>query len=110
MKRVLKELIFVLKAIVFVPHYLLYIASESKQVIDDDVAAMCKTSHFSRRNKSRLIYLLANDKFFRKMFYTRIGSLASLVRWYAPGDNTFFPSKSIGGHLLGTSLCYYHQC
>ena len=47
-----------------------------------------------------LIYLLHNDRFFRNLFYHRIGPVISVfIKWWRPGDKYFVISKttSIGG-------------
>ena len=54
---------------------------------------------FTLSNVLSLLFLLENDKYFRKMFYYRLGNSSCLVRWYTPGDNTFYPSGIIGGGI-----------
>lgn len=98
MKRYIKKLFFYIQAFFFIPHYLLYSFSKSKILIDEDVEAMSKYPGYANiGGKILLLFLLINDKYFRKMFYTRIGVLSHLVSWYSPGDSTFFPCKEIGG-------------
>lgn len=98
MKRFIGSLLFCIKAFLFIPHYLLYSFSKSKILIDEDVKAMSKCLGYSATGGNRqLLYLLIKDKYFRKMFYTRIGVLSHLVSWYSPGSSTFFPCKNIGG-------------
>lgn len=98
MKRYIKILFFYIQAFFFIPHYLLYLFSKSKILIDEDVEAMSKyPGYVNIRGKILLFYLLIIDKYFRKMFYTRIGAVSYLVSWYSPGERTFFPCKEIGG-------------
>ena len=96
MKKVLKEIVFLFYGLFFIPHLILFMFSKSKHVIEQDVKATASTGVYKDRNKLLLLYLLVNDKYFRKMFYTRIGFLSFFVNWYAPGSTTFFPNKRIG--------------
>lgn len=98
MKKLIKTLIFTIYSIIFIPHYLLYYCSKFKKLIDEDVKAMGKYPEYSSMEGNRLLlYLLIRDKYFRKMFYTRIGLMSNLVSWYSPGESTFFPCKEING-------------
>ena len=50
-----------------------------------------------------LLYLLTTDRYFRQIFYNRIGPVATtLVSWYRPGDRYFAIPKqlTIGGGFL----------
>lgn len=98
MKQFIASLLFFIQTVFFIPHYLLYFFSKSKKLIDEDVEAMGKYPGYASISGRRLLlYLLIKDKFFRKMLYTRIGSISNLVSWYSPGFSTFFPCKNIGG-------------
>lgn len=99
MKLLLKEMCFYIKALFFIPHLLIYFLSPSKNIIDEDVDAMCRTSKYLKRKHGRLSYLLVKDKYFRKMFYVRIGAVSSLIKWYASGADTFLPCGNIGGGI-----------
>lgn len=42
-----------------------------------------------------LLYLLHNDRYYRKLFYYRIGPIWSLlISWYRPGDRYFLISQT----------------
>ena len=97
MIKLLRELAFFLKSFFFIPHIIAYIASHNRRLIDEDIEAMCRTSIYRNRKWGRLLYLLAYDKYFRKLFYVRIGAISVAFRWYAPGERSFFPCKNIGG-------------
>lgn len=103
MKKIIKYVLYSLRAVFFLPHLFLYFFSKEKNIIDEDVEAMLKANNVRIINGIHiggviiLLNLLVNDKYFRKMFYTRIGILSHLVSWYSPGDNTFFPCREIGG-------------
>ena len=94
----IKYLLLFIQAFFFIPHYLLYALSKAKKRIDEDVKAMSKYPEYSSMGGNKLLlYLLIRDKYFRKMFYTRIGLMSNLVSWYSPGESTFFPCKEIEG-------------
>lgn len=93
-----RMIILFVESSIFIPHYLLYFFSKSKRLIEEDAEAMRNyPSYASICKKYIILYLLTKDRFFRKMFYTRIGRLSYLVSWYSPGEGTFFPCKDIGG-------------
>lgn len=95
----IKYLLLFIQSVLYIPHYLLYLFSISKNLIEEDVEAMSKYPVYASIGGSKrlLLYLLIRDRYFRKMFYTRIGVLSHLVSWYSPGDSTFFPCREIGG-------------
>lgn len=98
MKQFIKGFFFYIRAFFVLPHYLLYFYSPHKKQIQEDVKAMGKYPEYSSMEGNRLLlYLLIRDKYFRKMFYTRIGLMSNLVSWYSPGESTFFPCKEIDG-------------
>lgn len=96
MKKIAKEIIFLLRGLAFVPHLILFMLSEKRHVIVQDAKATASTGVYKQRKRMLLLYLLVNDKFYRKMFYTRIGFPSIFVSWIAPGDASFFPNKNIG--------------
>lgn len=53
-----------------------------------------------------LLYLLATDRYYRQVFYTRIGPIAStLISWYRPGDKYFKLPRQL---KLGGGCIFYH--
>lgn len=93
------KIVIILRAVIFLPHLLTYCCSSHKKTILEDVIAYKKKRLLSLPNIFTLLFLLENDPFFRKMFYFRIGKKSFLIKWYAPGDNTFYPSGKIGGGI-----------
>ena len=52
------------------------------------------------------MYLLANDKYYRQVFYNRIGAVAQiLLRWYRPGEQYFIIPKSL---VIGGGCIVFH--
>ena len=92
-------IVIILKSVVFLPHLLFFLCSSKKGLIIEDVMAFKHKRNFTLSNLLTLMFLLEDDKYFRKMFYYRIGNISFLVSWYTPGANTFYPSGKIGGGI-----------
>ena len=53
-----------------------------------------------------LLYLLTIDRYYRQLFYHRVGIVAStLISWYRPGDKYFIIPKEL---KLGGGSIFYH--
>ena len=72
------------------PHLLFYWLG-GKNSIDKDLRRYKQHFHYAKcPNGLYLLYLLTIDRYFRQLFYHRIGPTASaLVGWYRPGDKYF---------------------
>ena len=86
-----------------IPHMFCYFAGGGKSAINQDIRRY--QVHFKQKGGSwlYLLYLLANDKYYRQVFYNRIGAVAQiLIRWYRPGEQYFIIPKSleIGGGCI----------
>ena len=97
MKFIIKELVFIVRSIFFIPHLILFLCSRNRQIIEHDIVAMEKSKSFCKKGIPLLIYLLEYNKYFRTLFYVRIGSVSSFVKWYSAGESTFFVCENIGG-------------
>ena len=66
--------------------------------------------HFSYDNcpnVAYLLYLLTIDKYFRQVFYHRIGPVFStLISWYRPGDRYFIIPKEL---KIAGGCIFYHS-
>lgn len=88
---------------IYTPHLLSYIIKREKG-IDKDL--MRYKNHFGYHcpNIIYLLYLLHTDRYFRTLFYYRIGIvLSTIINWYRPGDRYFkIPQelKMAGGTIL----------
>ena len=65
--------------------------------------------HFNYRNCPNwlyLLYLLTIDRYYRQIFYNRIGPVAStIISWYRPGDRYFAIPKEL---KIGDGFMAYH--
>lgn len=79
------------------PHLLFYHLSKSKSLVDADIAVMCKRRNIVYQHSIALVYILLKDKYYRTIFYNRVGSISKLFNWYLPKAKDFFPCTNIGG-------------
>ncbi len=100
-KRVIRDFARLLGAIVFailyVPHILIYISGGTrKHIITTDLTAHSHKVNLLLPTFLLLIYLLHNNRYFRSLFYYRIGPVWDmLISWYRPGDRYFTISKTL---------------
>ncbi len=100
--KILKYFLFYLKGILFFPHMLLFFISNNRELLKLDAINTIKPLDLSYKCNGALavLWLLENDRYFRTMFYSRIGILSNLVSWYTPGEHTFMPCcPSVGGGI-----------
>lgn len=79
---------------------LYFISHQKKEILEDIMMNMSfRSSKFSGLNA--LVYVLFLDKFYRTLFYYRIGKLSLLASWLWRGDSSFdITSGSIGGGVF----------
>lgn len=77
----------------YLPHLIIYF---SKKIIKKEVDLDCiktGTDQLVLKGWKALLYLLHNDRYFRSLFYYRIGPVrAALISWIRPGERTFIIS------------------
>lgn len=78
----------------------------AKSLVDSDLRAIEGQLNIRIPLRLQLLYQLHNNRYYRNVFYHRIGPIMSaLISWYRPGDRYFtlpFSTK------IGKSLCYAH--
>lgn len=90
----------------YLPHMLIYaLKRNSKNLINSDVMAI-KTDTLNLHGYFGTLYLLHNDRWFRRLFYNRIGPIAAmLISWIRPGDKSFIISYQM---KIGSGVCCTH--
>ncbi|MBQ9677031.1 MAG: serine acetyltransferase [Prevotella sp.] len=74
--------------------------------VKSDVYVLSKQISISLPSLLMLLYLLHNNRYFRSLFYYRIGPIATLIiGWYRPGDRYFQISYST---KIGKSMLIAH--
>lgn len=90
-----KSLYFIIIFIFFLPHYIFYLCSKSKQIIKIDVERWTTClSRSQHGNFIDLLYLLMYVKEFRNVFYLRIGSLSFFLRYIRPLSSLYIATKN----------------
>lgn len=123
MQDILVKIVLIVSSIILSPQILLYLYSASKALIDQDIEIIRKKRGIPFKNSMALMYILLKDKYYRNIFYNRIGCLSIICSWYLPSAKNFYPCKNIGGgvypaHPFSTILnaksigenCSFRQC
>lgn len=74
--------------------------SKSKSLIEKDLQVNGEKRHsntYARKGLKTYFFVLIRDKYYRSLFYKRIGRNSKWVSWYSPGGSTFLPNCPIGG-------------
>lgn len=102
----IKLLISMAIAVIFIPHVLIYLTHKGGGKITSDIQSMFSRLPIKLSGIIGLIYLLNTNRYFRTLFYHRIGPIASaLISWYRPGDKYFIISKTT---KIGNSVILAH--
>lgn len=80
----------------YLPHLLIYLCCKNKRnFIDSDLEKMKEQVNIELSSTGRFLYFLHNNRYYRSLFYYRIGAIASLlIGWWRPGDRYFIISKT----------------
>lgn len=99
--------IITLFSLVFLwPHLLLYFCSKSKDKIRQDIDRIKSKRRASFHGCLYVVYIILVDSYYRKLFYHRIGNISYLIKWYFPGNKTFYPMcDNIGGGVYLAHPC-----
>ena len=92
----------------YIPHVIVYLLAGGgkKTLIDSDIDAISYQLNIHIPRILRLLYFLHNNRYFRHVFYYRIGPILDLlISWYRPGDKYFWVPFST---KVGKGLTYTH--
>ena len=94
------------------PIALLYVMSKHRDDILQDMLADMKYRKANFTGINAVLYVFLLDKYYRTLFYHRIGSISYIVRWIWPGYNTFHPlcNNIGGGRFLYSSFFHHFKC
>lgn len=102
-KKSLRDFLKLLKAYLFIllyiPHLIVALRKKYHLLIMSDVEQLKKKIKINLNDFSALVYLLHNDRYYRTLFYYRVGPIISaLIGWWRPGDRyfTISPNCKIG--------------
>ena len=106
-KRLIRDSLRLASALLFlflyIPHYLCFIVSGGGKSVLSDLKRYTQQVKINMPIWVFFIYMLHNNRYYRSLFYYRIGPVWSLlISWYRPGDRYFTIAKdmSVGEGLL----------
>ena len=109
-KRVIRDCLRLAGSLLFcwlyIPHFVAYAVVGAKSKIDSDLEAISGQLNIKIPKFLQFIYQLHNNRYFRHVFYFRIGpTLDLLISWYRPGDKYFWIPFST---KVGKGIKYAH--
>lgn len=80
----------------YIPHLILYLSKNRlHKIINSDLERRKTKLEISLSHGMLFLYYIHNDRYFRNLFYHRIGPMmALLIGWWRPGDKYFEISKT----------------
>ena len=90
-------------SVIYIPHLVCFVQGGVKHSILSDVRRISSQISIKLPPAIALLYLLHNNRYYRSLFYYRIGAVKSLlISWYRPGDRYFLISQTtkIGNGVL----------
>lgn len=81
----------------YIPHFVCFLLCRGKQrrLLLSDIKVLKTQLDLKIWNVTALIYFLHNNRYYRSLFYFRIGPILSLlISWYRPGDRYFIFSQT----------------
>ena len=99
-KRLIRDLSNLLIALLlfwlYVPHYFIYLSNKTrKEIIDKDLLRRVGKLEFNLPSSLMFFFYIHNDRYFRNLFYHRVGpAMSMLIGWWRPGDRYFVISKT----------------
>ncbi len=90
----------------YVPHFIVYAIVGAQSKINSDLEAISGQLNIKLPRIVQLLYQLHNNRYFRHVFYYRIGPMFDLlISWYRPGDKYFWIPFST---KIGSGIKYAH--
>lgn len=102
----LRLCISLLLGFLYLPHILIYLIGGGKSIIDSDLEKYECQIGMRLPRVLQLLYHLHTNRYFRNVFYYRIGPVKSLLlEWYRPEDKYFTIGKTV---KIGKGLWVAH--
>ena len=102
----LRLCISLLLGFLYLPHVLIYLIGGGKSIIDSDLEKYECQIGMRLPRVLQLLYHLHTNRYFRNVFYYRIGPVKSLLlEWYRPEDKYFTIGKTV---KIGKGLWVAH--
>ena len=96
----------ILFIILYIPHILCLLNKKIRNITKSDIDSLSCKFKFPMSFFMGFIFLLHNNRYYRNLFYYRIGPIASLlIGWWRPGDKYFTISKTCD---IGEGVIFAH--
>lgn len=81
----------------YIPHFVLYVCNHNlNYIISKDLERRNGKLTFSLPYFLSFLYYIHNDRYFRNLFYHRVGpAISLLIGWWRPGDRYFVLSQTM---------------
>lgn len=106
-KRIFRDYLYLISGIliiiIYIPHIIIFINRNYHRIIVSDIQRMAERMTIKIPVFLTFLFLLHSNRYFRTLFYYRIGPILSLIiGWWRPGDRYFIISKrtKIGKSVL----------
>lgn len=110
-KRLFRDSIKLLSSIllswIYIPHICIYVLNHRlRSVINADLKRRDGKLIINIPSSIAFLYFIHNDRYFRNLFYHRIGPvMEALIGWWRPGDRYFVLSKTM---TIGPGAYFAH--
>jgi serine O-acetyltransferase len=105
----MKQLLFNLYKFFLIPHFILYVISKNKSIINEDLIRWAEIKKIKKSNNGLLFHFLTHSKDFRTIFYFRISSsIKHILNIYCRKEHNFtidMNTKLGGGIVTGHPYC-----
>lgn len=100
-KAIVKHCILSLAWLLLWPIAVLYFLSGNRDAILQDMMADMKYREADFTGVNAVIYVFLMDRYYRTLFYHRIGKISYIIKWIWKGERTFLPlSNQMGGGMF----------
>lgn len=106
-KRFFRDLVFYICSLLFfwlyIPHLLCLLKKDLRESIYGDIRELKTRIRIPLSNLFATLFLLHNNRYYRSLFYYRIGPVRSLlIGWYRQGEHSFIIpfSTRVGANLF----------
>lgn len=87
----------------YIPHFCFLMKKEVRVKTHEDIESLKKKYSLTYGFFFSFLYLLHNNRYYRNIFYHRIGPVGeAIISWWRPGDRYFIISKTteLGGGII----------
>lgn len=95
----IKQAVLQVFTVILFPYVLAYKFSSKKKEIDLDVIAMASSYKVNYSGSVGLIYFLLVNRYYRNIYYNRIGNISLCLKLLLRKDKYFDPCENIGGGI-----------